>query len=75
MNIYSTGHANWASVNQAQLSPEVFNRLAKISRKINSNADPKVFQRYELMRSECAKRGVRFLPNQVLRPIYLAAGL
>lgn len=50
-------------------------KMMKESRKVNSNADPKVFQRYELAVAECKKRGVRFLPVQVLRPLYRAAGL
>jgi hypothetical protein len=32
-------------------------------------------KRRELMRAECARRGVRFLPGQVLREIYERNGL
>jgi len=32
-------------------------------------------KRFNLTREACAQRGVRFLPAQVLRPIYTAAGL
>lgn len=35
----------------------------------------KVFKRYELTLAECQKRGVRFLPAQVMRPIFQAAGV
>lgn len=44
-------------------------------RKSNYNADPNAFKRYELTLSECRNRGVRFLPAQVMRPIFHAAGL
>ena len=50
-------------------------RTMRVCRKGNFNADPKVFKRYELTLAECKKRGVRFLPKQVLRPIFEAAGL
>lgn len=32
-------------------------------------------QRQLLLREECVKRGLRFLPEQVMRPIYERAGL
>lgn len=50
-------------------------RTMKESRKVNAKANPAVFRRYEMTFAECKKRGVRFLPLQVMRPIFLAAGL
>ncbi|RQO60493.1 hypothetical protein DBR47_09040 [Paucibacter sp. KBW04] len=32
-------------------------------------------QRLQLRAEECARRGVRFLPAQVMRPLYEKAGL
>lgn len=34
-----------------------------------------VLRRAELARTECARRGVKFLPKQVMKPIYAQAGL
>ena len=49
-------------------------RAARESRKSNDGVDPHVWSRYVLYRDECHKRDVRFLPLQVMRPIYSAAG-
>ncbi len=54
---------------------DYYQKTFKVGRKVNSNADPKVFKRYELTIAECKRRGVRFLPAQVLRPIFQAADL
>lgn len=57
------------------MNTEHITKAMKAHRKANSNADPRVFERYTLTRAECLKRGVRFLPAQVMRPVLLAAGL
>lgn len=54
---------------------EHIEKTMKAHRKANSNADPKVFERHNLTQAECLKRGVRFLPAQVMRPLFQAAGV
>lgn len=34
-----------------------------------------IVRRADLTRAECARRGVKFLPKQVMKPIYAQAGL
>ncbi|WP_143188291.1 hypothetical protein [Burkholderia ubonensis] len=60
---------------QEQLEREFVETRFRIGRKTNTAADPKNFKRYALMAEEAKKRGVRFLPAQVMRPIFQAAGL
>lgn len=74
MDIYTTGHPNWVSTNAAGV-PDAFDRIARVGSKWNANEDPKVFKRHQLADAECKRRGVRFLPFQVMRPIIKAAGL
>jgi hypothetical protein len=47
----------------------------KSHRKENVNDDGNGFKRFELFIAECKRRGVRFLPRQVMHPIYKTAGL
>jgi hypothetical protein len=42
---------------------------------VNQAGVPEAFMRYKLTQDECQKRGVRFLPAQVMRPILQAAGI
>lgn len=74
VGLFNTGHAIESGVAQADAA-DAYARLMKVHRKVNANADSDVFKRYELMLAECQKRGVRFLPAQVMRPIFRAAGL
>jgi hypothetical protein len=74
-SILNSGHAGTTlSVAQADVAG-VFARMLKAHRKVNANADPKEFKRYEMTLAECKKRGVRFLPVQAMRPAFQAAGL
>lgn len=73
-DVVNTGHSGSIySANQAGVS-DAFIKI-KTHSKTNSAADPNVVERYRLTRDECERRGVRFLPAQVMRPILRAAGL
>lgn len=50
-------------------------RVVLEGRKVNSKADSAQFERYQLTLSECKRRGVRFLPRQVMNQIFRKAGL
>lgn len=54
------------------------NQESKVSGHTDSldrTANSSAYQRFELWSAECSRRGVRFLPTQVMRKIYLDAGL
>lgn len=74
MSVWNTGHPG-TTLSIAQFGMTEFARVMKDHRKVNLNADPKNFARYQLTAAECAKRGVRFLPVQVMRPIFAASNL
>ena len=42
---------------------------------VASTPAPDALRRQQLLAQECAKRGVRFLPSQVMRSIYEREGL
>ncbi len=46
--------------------------MMRINRKVNADADSKDFDRYILSLAECKKRGVKFLPRQVMKKIFHA---
>lgn len=74
MSVWKTGHPG-TTLSIAQFGITEFARFMQSHRKVNSNAGPKNFARYQLTMVECAKRGVRFLPAQVMRPIFAASNL
>lgn len=61
--------------NEYSIGKERISKMFRESRKVNASANPNTFKRYELTLVECKKRGVRFLPAQVMRPIFQSAGL
>jgi hypothetical protein len=49
---------------------------AHLGKKANAGAEAqRSDRRQQLLAEQCAKRGVRFLPAQVMRPIYEREGL
>lgn len=50
--------------------------LGRLHRKVNATPEAaRSYARYRIMQEECARRGLRFLPKQVLRPLYARDGL
>ncbi|MBX3755195.1 hypothetical protein [Ralstonia pickettii] len=71
----SKGSSGALAKHQDKREREFAEGLLRVGRKQNSAADPKSIMRHEMAAAESRKRGVRFLPLQVLRPIFQAADL
>lgn len=69
--------SNSASLRSAnEVAAEYAVSLARIHRKVNAGpAAERAWRKRELARSECVRRGVRFLPFQCLRPLFVEEGL
>ena len=74
MSVVNNGHPG-TMLSIAHFGVMEFARRMKRHRKVNMNAGLTSFARYQLTVVECAKRGVRFLPAQVMRPIFSASNL
>lgn len=72
---HGKGSSGALAKHQDKLEREFAENLLRVARKANSAADPKRINRHELVTAEARKRGVRFLPLQVMRPIFQAADL
>ena len=66
----SKGSSGALAKHQDKREREFAEGLLRVGRKQNSAADPKSIMRHEMVAAESRKRGVRFLPLQVLRPIF-----